>query len=458
VIDLVVHGDARGWFKENWQRAKMTALGVPDFNPVQNNVAHNAARGTTRGFHAEPWDKLVSVAAGRVFAAWVDLRDGSATFGRVVTCEVGRDTAVFVPRGVANAYQALEDGTVYSYLVNEHWSQAARSHYSYVNLADPALGVAWPIPLDRAEVSAADRAHPALAEARPVAPRRVLVVGADGQLGQELMRRCPGAVGATQADFDFLKAGSVEAFDWSDVGTVINAAAYTAVDRAESDQGRRDCWAVNAVGVARLVAVCRARRITLVHISSDYVFDGSQPLHTEDEPPTPLGVYGQTKAAADAVVATLPDHLILRTSWLTGAGPNFVRTMARLAREGATPSVVADQDGRLTFTADLAAAALHLLRAGAAPGVYNASNSGPVVSWHQVARRVFELCGRDPADVRPVTTEQYLAGRPAAAPRPRHSAFDLSKLEATGFTPPSWESRLTEYVASITAAPDADRA
>ena len=110
IVRMPVHGDSRGWFKENWQRAKMTELGLPDFGPVQNNISFNASRGATRGIHAEPWDKYVSVATGRVFGAWVDLREGES-FGATVTVEVDESVAVFVPRGVGNSYQALEDGT-----------------------------------------------------------------------------------------------------------------------------------------------------------------------------------------------------------------------------------------------------------------------------------------------------------------------------------------------------------
>jgi dTDP-4-dehydrorhamnose 3,5-epimerase len=181
------------------------------------------------------------------------------------------------------------------------------------------------------------------------------------------------------------------------------------------------------------------------------VYDGERPVHAEDEPLAPLGVYGQTKAAGDALVATLPSHHILRTSWLIGAGPNFVRTMHRLAASGASPAVVDDQLGRPTFTADLAQAALHLLAVRAAPGIYHASNSGPVVSWHALAGQVFELSGRDPADVRPVTTAEYLADHPGAAPRPRHSALDTAKLQATGFSPPDWQPRLAESVRALAA-------
>ena len=110
VIDLPVHGDNRGWFKENWQREKMRAAGLPDFDPVQNNISFNTSVGTTRGIHAEPWDKYVSVASGRIFGAWVDLRAGES-FGRVVTVELGPDTAIFVPRGVGNAFQTLQEIT-----------------------------------------------------------------------------------------------------------------------------------------------------------------------------------------------------------------------------------------------------------------------------------------------------------------------------------------------------------
>ncbi|MEG2579038.1 MAG: dTDP-4-dehydrorhamnose 3,5-epimerase family protein, partial [Glutamicibacter sp.] len=134
VVSLPVHRDERGWFKENWQREKMVAAGLPDFRPVQNNVSFNGQRGTTRGLHAEPWDKYISVLSGEIFGAWVDLRPGHG-FGRLFTAQVGEGQAVFVPRGVANAFQTLASNTVYSYLVTEHWTEPARLEYSYVNLA-----------------------------------------------------------------------------------------------------------------------------------------------------------------------------------------------------------------------------------------------------------------------------------------------------------------------------------
>ncbi len=162
-IDLVLHGDNRGWFKENYQREKMEALGLPHFEVVQNNFSFNAEVGVTRGLHAEPWEKYISVANGKIFGAWVDLRAGES-FGKVLTLEITPEKAVFVPRGVANAYQTLEPNVTYTYLVNEHWSPDAK--YTFVNLFDPALGINWPIGKDKAIVSEKDAAHPLLKDVK----------------------------------------------------------------------------------------------------------------------------------------------------------------------------------------------------------------------------------------------------------------------------------------------------
>ncbi|WDF32146.1 bifunctional dTDP-4-dehydrorhamnose 3,5-epimerase family protein/NAD(P)-dependent oxidoreductase [Arthrobacter agilis] len=452
LFDLPVHGDNRGWFKENWQRARMTAAGLDDFGPVQNNISFNETAGTTRGIHAEPWDKFISVATGRVFGAWVDLREGPS-FGAVFTAELDASTAIFIPRGVGNAFQTLEDGTAYTYLVNDHWSADALDQYVFLNLADETAAIAWPIPLAEAELSEKDRKHPRLADVTPLAPRRTLVVGADGQLGRALREALadhPSVEFAGRAELDLLGPDLDDVRPWSAYGTIINAAAYTAVDAAETVDGRAAAWAVNVTAVAALARLASAHRLTLVHISSDYVFDGSTELHGEDEPFTPLGVYGQTKAAGDAIVATVPRHYILRTSWVIGDGANFVRTMAGLAGRGISPSVVDDQTGRLTFTEDLAAAVLHLLDTGSPFGTYNVTNDGEPQSWAQIAGEVYALAGRSRGDVTGVSTEEYFAGK-AAAPRPLRSTLDLAKITATGFTPPDAADRLRAYVQGLSS-------
>ncbi len=211
VVDLAVHGDSRGWFKENWQRAKMTALGIPDLRVVQNNISYNDSRGVTRGIHAEPWDKFISVARGSVFGAWVDLREGSATYGKVFTCTLDPSRAIYVPRGVGNSFQALEDGTAYTYLVDAHWSLELKRTYTFVNLADPELDIQWPIPLDQATVSEADLNHPMLRDVVPMAPKRTLVTGCNGQLGRAV--RALAEERGVAKDFDFC---DIDTFDMSD--------------------------------------------------------------------------------------------------------------------------------------------------------------------------------------------------------------------------------------------------
>jgi dTDP-4-dehydrorhamnose 3,5-epimerase len=165
VVDLVVHGDNRGWFKENYQAAKMQELGLPQFDVVQNNFSYNVEKGVTRGLHAEPWEKFISVANGSVFGAWVDLRKGPS-FGQTLTVEINPGRAVFVPRGVANGYQTLEENVTYTYLVNEHWS--ADAQYTFVNLFDPAVGIDWPISKDQAITSEKDNNHPLLKDVTPM--------------------------------------------------------------------------------------------------------------------------------------------------------------------------------------------------------------------------------------------------------------------------------------------------
>lgn len=448
VWNLPVHGDNRGWFKENWQREKMTEAGLPDFGPVQNNVSFNNTVGTTRGIHAEPWDKFISVATGRIFGAWVDLRTGPS-FGAVFTAEIDPTRAVFVPRGVGNAFQTLEPNTAYSYLVNDHYFPDAA--YTFLNLADETVAIAWPISLDRAELSAKDRAHPRLADVSPIPARRTLILGADGQLGRALRAQYAGAPDvefATQSDIDITATDLDRVRRWRDYDTIINAAAYTAVDAAERPDQRSTAWAVNVTAVAALARLATEHRLTLIHVSSDYVFDGTaERAYREDDPIAPLGVYGQTKAAADQIVSTVPQHYVVRTSWVIGDGHNFVRTMLSLADRGINPSVVHDQRGRLTFTTDLARAIRHLIDTGASYGTYNVTGSGQVTSWADIARQVFSLAGHSPDRVTSVNTDDYFASATGPiAPRPRNSVLDLTKISATGFTPADAVATLADYV------------
>ena len=435
VVHLPVHGDNRGWFKENWQRAKMVALGLPDFEPVQNNMSFNDAVGTTRGIHAEPWDKFVSAAQGRYFGAWVDLRAGDS-YGTVFTIEVDESVAVYVPRGVGNAYQTLTPNVTYSYLVNDHWSADSIGSYSYLNLADETVAIDWPIPLDQVAISDKDKAHPRLADARHVPPKRTLILGAKGQLGRALAVEFPAATQVDLDELDLTDPAQVAAWPWADYDLLLNAAAWTNVDGAETAEGRVGAWKANAAVPAMLARLAATHRQTLVHVSSDYVFDGSKHGWTETDDMAPLSVYGESKCAGDLAGSVLPRHYILRTTWVVGDGKNFIATMASLAERGVKPSVVDDQVGRLTHTSNLAAAIAHLVRTGAPHGTYNCTDGGDLMSWADIAKAGYEANGASADDVTPVSTEAYYAGKQGIAPRPLRSGMDLTKLEATGYVVP----------------------
>ncbi|MDR0783866.1 MAG: bifunctional dTDP-4-dehydrorhamnose 3,5-epimerase family protein/NAD(P)-dependent oxidoreductase [Propionibacteriaceae bacterium] len=438
VIHLDVHADNRGWFKEAWQREKMVELGLPDFRPVQNNMSFNLVAGTTRGIHAEPWDKLVTSAHGRFFGVWVDLRDGPG-FGTVFTTEFDHKTAIFVPYGVANAYQTLTVGASYSYLVNDHWTPEKIPDYSYVNLADPSLAIDWPIPLTDAEISDKDRHHPNLDQAKRLpGAKRTLILGGNGQLGIALGALYPDAHRIDILDLNLTDPDQVAAFPWRDFDPIINAAAWTNVDGAETPSGRRGAWKANATMPTTLARIALAGGQRLVHISSDYVFDGWESSWSETADFAPLSVYGASKAAGDLVVSLVPRHYLVRTSWVVGEGRNFISTMADLADRGLSPQVVCDQIGRLTHTANLAAAIKHLLDTNAPYGTYNCTDGGEPISWVDVAKAVFVKQGRSAGDVTPVATEQYYAGKENIAPRPAHSVLDLTKLEATGYVIPTY--------------------
>ncbi|GAB3452786.1 dTDP-4-dehydrorhamnose reductase [Actinophytocola sediminis] len=274
----------------------------------------------------------------------------------------------------------------------------------------------------------------------------LLVPGGTGQLGRELAARAPGEYEVRapgSAELDLTNAGAViEAVKSLVDGAgprspvVINAAAHTAVDAAESDQAR--AFAVNADAPRLLAAACAAHRVPLIHVSTDYVFagDGDAP-YREDEPTAPRSVYGSTKAAGEAaVLGSGADSWVVRTAWVYGAhGNNFVKTMARLADNHETVSVVDDQRGSPTWTGDLAAGLLELAAravSDAPPSarVLHATGAGET-TWFEFAGAVFAELGLDPARVRPCKSDEF----PRPAPRPSYSVLSDQAWRASGLTP-----------------------
>lgn len=272
---------------------------------------------------------------------------------------------------------------------------------------------------------------------------RVIVLGAGGQVGRALTALLPGATALTRVDLDLADA---DAFGWSGYDVVVNAAAWTDVDGAETPAGRRAAWRANAAGPAALAAAARRHGLLLVHYSSEYVFDGAdEKPYTEEDAVAPLSAYGASKAAGDVAVAGVERHYLLRPTWVVGEGRNFVSTMLGLAARGIAPTVVADQVGRLTFAADIAAATVALLDEPVPHGAYHVTGTGEPASWADVAREVYALAGSD-LPVTDTTTEAYFADRPGAAPRPLNSVLDLGRAQAAGLPLAPWRERLAAYV------------
>lgn len=275
---------------------------------------------------------------------------------------------------------------------------------------------------------------------------KFLIIGANGQLGTALHEKYLDAQAVDSAEFDITDPKAVLGYDWSNVSAILNAAAYTNVDGAETPEGRELAWKVNAVGVAHLARIAQMHKIPLVHISSEYVFDGTQSPHTETEPLTPLGVYAQTKAAGDIAALVHDRTYILRTSWVIGEGKNFVRTMISLAQKDISPTVVGDQIGRLTFTSTLVDAIDHLLTTKSPYGIYNVSNDGEPASWADVTWAILKAMDRADLTVTDATTAEYFAGKPESSPRPLQSTLDLTKVKSTGLQLRDWRTELLDYI------------
>jgi dTDP-4-dehydrorhamnose reductase len=281
---------------------------------------------------------------------------------------------------------------------------------------------------------------------------KILVTGGRGQLGRAVVRR--GTVqGHTVAspdvdEMDICDAASVErALATETPDLVINAAAYTAVDKAESEKDL--AFKINRDGAKVLAEACRNHKVKLLSVSTDYVFDGSSTSpYFEDDPLDPLGVYGASKASGEVEVRKR-GGVVVRTSWLFEAkGPSFVHTMIRLAKERPLLRVVSDQQGCPTWADDLADALIELAPVATAGGVYHFCNDG-VTTWHAFATAIIEEARR----IRPLACEKVeaitTADYPTPAKRPAYSVLNTNKIRALGIVPPPWQPGVAQVVAEI---------
>ncbi len=275
---------------------------------------------------------------------------------------------------------------------------------------------------------------------------KLLIIGANGQLGSALKEKYPLATALNSNELDITNLSNLQkTINWQNFLTIINAAAYTNVDGAETTTGRKIAWQVNASGPRNLANIATKHNLTLIHISTDYVFDGVEENHLENETFSPLNVYGQSKAAGDIAVSLTSKQYTLRTSWVIGQGKNFVKTMLELASKNIEPKVVSDQIGRLTFTSELVRAIDHLLENNPSYGTYNVSNTGESTSWSDITRTIFKLANVN-LKVTDTTTAEYFKDKPGVAPRPLNSTLDLTKIHNTGFKSNTWHDDLLSYI------------
>jgi dTDP-4-dehydrorhamnose reductase len=274
---------------------------------------------------------------------------------------------------------------------------------------------------------------------------KILITGAGGQLGLALKAQYPNAKATDHSQLDISDRKSVEGFNWDGIEVILNAAGYTNVDGAETEEGRKLAWSINDEGVGNLARIAIKNDLILVQVSTAYVFDGKKEIYKETDPVSPLGEYAKSKAAGDEKAQKAAKHYIVRTDSVIGEGKNFVKTMLGLAQKGIAPMVVADQIIRPTFTTQLAQGIKFLIDKTADYGIYNLTNEGNPVSWANFTRTIFKEAGIN-LPVTDTTYEEYSAGKPGVSPRPLNSVLDLTKIESIGFTPKDWRQDLSDYI------------
>ena len=281
---------------------------------------------------------------------------------------------------------------------------------------------------------------------------KILITGANGQLGTELHvileREFPGQTLYTDVqELDLTNAKAVDSYVANnEITHIVNCAAYTAVDRAEEE--KMLCAAVNTDAVKNLAMAADANGAKIIHISTDYVFDGTNHRpYRESDKVNPISQYGTTKRKGETLLLALaPQAIIIRTAWLYSAhGNNFVKTMLRLADSQPEIKVVCDQIGTPTFARDLARAVVKVLQSHQwVPGIYHFTDEG-AASWYDFAKAIFRIAGKD-VKVTPIPTEDY----PTPASRPSYSILDRTRIKATyGIEIPHWEEALADCLRQL---------
>ena len=461
-------GDERGYF-ESVTKEQLEELGFNGFSQISNSQSD---KGIVRGLHfqKDPYcqAKVVRCHRGAVIDVVVDMRKDSPTYGQSTAVELTPENGrlLYVPRGFAHGYVALEDKSLFEYYVDNTYMPRKEDGILW---NDPALQIDWDEILKKCGVtepvlSSKDQVRKPLEENTTVfkrEPKRYLITGFKGQLGYDIARELD-----ARGEHEYL-ALDIDEMDITNreqvmktvktykPDVIFHCAAWTAVDKAEEEANEKKVYDINVKGTKNLTDASIEVGAKMVYMSTDYVFDGTKEgLYTEEDQVNPRSVYGTTKFLGEQEVRRNPNHFITRISWVFGInGNNFIKTMLKLSDKYQQLTVVNDQIGSPTYTVDLAKLLVEMVQTDKY-GTYNVNNEG-YVTWADFAKYIMESNGKT-TEIIPVTTEEYYApqykkaeedGRKLViAYRPHNSKLDKSKLEEAGFAKlPSWQDATDRY-------------
>ena len=460
IIEENRFGDDRGYFT-SVTVAQLEELGFKNFHQKSESLS---AKGTVRGLHfqKDPYcqAKVVCCTKGKVLDVVVDIRKDSPTYKQYTYVELTPENGrmLYVPRGYAHGFIALEDDTTFNYMVDNKYYPRLDGGIPW---NDPEINIPWDeifaeYGIDKPLLSEKDQKHKTLSESNLEfvrEPRRYLVTGVKGQLGYDIVRELN-----ERGEYDILAIDKdeMDITDKEQVMKIVKAykpdvifhcAAWTAVDKAETE-AKELCEKVNVEGPKNLADASIEVGAKLIYMSTDYVFDGEKPLdelYKEDDTPNPKSVYGLTKFQGEEEVRRNPKHFITRISWVFGVnGNNFIKTMLKLAETHPELTVVNDQVGSPTYTVDLAKLLVEMAHTDKY-GTYHVNNEG-YCSWAEFADYIMKSNGKN-TTIKPVTTEEYYEGKDMSkiAYRPRNSKLDKSKLEEEFYRLPSWQDATDRY-------------
>jgi dTDP-4-dehydrorhamnose reductase/dTDP-4-dehydrorhamnose 3,5-epimerase len=446
VIETNVHGDNRGWFTETYTKSKFAAQGI-DTDFVQDNQSYSAQKGTLRGIHFQTnpmaQTKMIRCTRGAIIDTVVDLRKGSDTYKQWYSIELSAENKkqMYIPKGFGHAFLTITEDVEVQYKVDEYYSKECDRS---IKFNDPEIGIDWGI--ENPVLSQKDLNAPLLKDSDADFSIKVLVTGVEGQLGYDVVKRLNllgiENIGVDRTDFDITDKEQTEAYIFDcKPDVVIHCAAYTAVDKAEEEQGL--CYAINVDGTRYIAEACKKIDAKMVYISTDYVFDGEgTEAQKEDKPTAPANYYGYSKEQGELLIKELLEkYFIIRTSWVYGKnGNNFVKTMLKLGQTKDEISVVNDQVGVPTYTPDLAVSICDMLQT-TKYGTYHVVNEG-YCSWYEFVVEIFKQAGIN-IKVNSIPTSEY----PTRAKRPLNSRLSKEKLDKNGFNRlPEWKDALKRYL------------